>query len=657
MEMVPFSFSSLDSFDQSDQRDTSSPCDKYFPVSQCDQQRDTVLQGDTTNTNAKQLQSAHHHVGVKPTVARNLSIFRPRFRSDYQYYEQAEQSSESNQASSDFSFEETDRCPTVLQHKRFVQSSGKARQVSVGCENTFSSPRPSFDISISSTNHYSMNRVATSFTPENEVVESREDSVGSERENDLLDADINACVHQTNKRNDAPRYMGNSNYMSISASVLSEKRKRQDIYNAETTEMAGNTWSRPSTCSYRAILATRAKLFTHFTFLLPDLKTSVMNYVANQKSSNNWVNENQTYEEVIARRRLICAVQAYGGNMFRCTEKIKRNVISSIFRRTNDELANKTNSNDGYEEKLQLQYFENGSHLSWDVEEAKQEVRQPFEKDEHFSTEKVTVNVENDNLSTTDQKTNPIDEADDSTKTEDNLPESDDGPKLKYRCKLCGQPKQNHSCPFQQALQRNIGTMTFTALNAFQSHEPGELATSLSEMNNFVDLDNDDDDDDDDEYPNVTTNRTVLEMMPSFRIPENEFIGKRRKTRMNSTGTDRKYKGDEKLFHKPMEFKPEQYRSVSVHKSNLIGDYKYPTLPLTFDQRKGASEDLFQLCQEISGLTDDCAKVLHVARNTELWDLAVAELITQILVAIKCVPGDETLEGLRKHLMLMGFSS
>jgi hypothetical protein len=513
-----------------------------------------------------------------------------------------------------------DSCIFVL-----PKSSGKARQVSVGCESTFSSPRPSFNV----------------------VAESREDSVdSSEREHDQ-GTNIDGRVHQESKRDDTVSDMRN-NYMRISSSLLSEKRKRQEVYDADN--MVGNTYS-PSTCNYRALLATRAKLFTNFTFLLPDLKISVMNYVANQKSASNWLNENRTFVEVIARRRLLCAVQAYGGNAFRRTEKAKRNDISSIFRLRNDDPATETNNSERYEEKLQLQYFENGSHLSWDVEELKLQVRLQCEDDVQSTTENATINLVENNVSTEDQNSSPPDEGDDSTKNEETPTDSDDGPKLKYRCKLCGQPKQNHSCPFQQALQRNIGTMTFTALNAFQSHEPGELATPLSEMNNFVDLENDEND----EYSNTTAKRT-LEIIPSFRTPENEFVGKRRKTRVNTNGTDRKYRGDEKLFHKPMEIKPEQHRLVSVYSSNLIGDFKYPTLPLTFDQRKGASEELFQLCQEISGLTDDVAKVLQVARNTDLWDLAVAELITQILVAVKCGPGDESLDGLRKHLMFMGFS-
>ena len=59
-------------------------------------------------------------------------------------------------------------------------------------------------------------------------------------------------------------------------------------------------------------------------------------------------------------------------------------------------------------------------------------------------------------------------------------------PKMRYRCKLCGQPKQNHSCPYQQSLQRSIGTMVYKAVNSYTAEEPGEVAPALSAMNNFI---------------------------------------------------------------------------------------------------------------------------------------------------------------------------
>ncbi len=67
-------------------------------------------------------------------------------------------------------------------------------------------------------------------------------------------------------------------------------------------------------------------------------------------------------------------------------------------------------------------------------------------------------------------------------------PPTGKGKKIKYRCKLCGQPKQNHSCPYESSVMRSIGTMVYPAVNAFVSNEPGRLAPALSEMNNFTSL-------------------------------------------------------------------------------------------------------------------------------------------------------------------------
>lgn len=57
---------------------------------------------------------------------------------------------------------------------------------------------------------------------------------------------------------------------------------------------------------------------------------------------------------------------------------------------------------------------------------------------------------------------------------------------MRYRCKLCGQPKQNHTCPYQQSLQRSIGVTVYLAVNAYTADEPGRLAPALSDINNFV---------------------------------------------------------------------------------------------------------------------------------------------------------------------------
>lgn len=63
--------------------------------------------------------------------------------------------------------------------------------------------------------------------------------------------------------------------------------------------------------------------------------------------------------------------------------------------------------------------------------------------------------------------------------------------KIKYRCKLCGQPKQNHLCTFQSRLQRSIGVMVCRAINSYAAVESGRLAPDCTETNNVVFFDHD----------------------------------------------------------------------------------------------------------------------------------------------------------------------
>ena len=237
-----------------------------------------------------------------------------------------------------------------------------------------------------------------------------------------------------------------------------------------------------------------------------------------------------------------------------------------------------------------------------------------------------------------------------------------------------GQPKQNHTCPYEKALLRHMGTMSYPALNAFQCKESGNLAPALSDMNNFVDLENDLDDEYGEDLMTPencksgdlisgisSLKKRSLDSIPVFDASPDEtreLMAKRRKTRKNAKGAkSEKYQGDDKLFHEAMDIRPEQHRIVSPNVTNQMGDFRYPTLPLSSEQRKNASEDLFELSQQIVGLTEECGEVLHIARESNAWDLAVAELITQVLVIISCPLGDNGLNGLRQHLETLGISS
>ena len=275
-------------------------------------------------------------------------------------------------------------------------------------------------------------------------------------------------------------------------------------------------------------------------------------------------------------------------------------------------------------------------------------------------------------------------------------------PKMKYRCKLCGQPKQNHTCRYQQSLQRSIGIMVYPASNAYNANEPGNLAPALVEMNNFTML----------ELESLSTETSPSRPMLEFkrRSPPNVtpdslclVINQSKRESMNSrnsprsplsgnstphgtpfrrkpdghlvvpTGAKQLRRGDysglngfgydlsaDLVFLDTMEVKPEQYRNVTQSSKQTTtskqGDYKYPALPLPYGQRKRLSDSLFSMSKEIEGLTDECAVVLREARQKGMWDLAVSELLTQVVVVLHCQDNDNTLDGLRGYLLSLGIS-
>lgn len=110
------------------------------------------------------------------------------------------------------------------------------------------------------------------------------------------------------------------------------------------------------------------------------------------------------------------------------------------------------------------------------------------------------------------------------------------------------------------------------------------------------------------------------------------------------------------LFLESMELKPEQFRVIASPPRGATEAYSYPALPLPYAQRKRLSDNLFSLSNEVPKLTDECAQVLREAREKDLWDLAVAELMTQVIVIIHCPEGDNRFEGLRQYLLTLGIA-
>jgi hypothetical protein len=109
------------------------------------------------------------------------------------------------------------------------------------------------------------------------------------------------------------------------------------------------------------------------------------------------------------------------------------------------------------------------------------------------------------------------------------------------------------------------------------------------------------------------------------------------------------------LFVDAVELRPEQFRMVTPCK-HRSGAYTYPSLPLPYAQRKRLSDNLFALSKEVPQLTDECAVVLREAREKDMWDIAVAELMTQVIIVIHCHEADTRMEGLRQYLLTLGIA-
>jgi len=485
------------------------------------------------------------------------------------------------------------------------------------------------------------------------------------------------------------------------------------------------------------IFLKRHKLAFHdCSFLLPGLKAALLQSTEVKKPATDGTPKRQNThgdpnpEDVsIARRRVISAVCAFGGTFqgerTPTSQGLQPNKATSgsqsIFRAksgdtpqgsqnpwtTSEVLSDhRSRHRAKYDEVLPTRYYENDNRLSWEFEETppidemgreEEEAEASDHKHDGDASGRYRANGGNakdeyDDASRDDGKKTPTGSKD------------GDQPKMRYRCKLCGQPKQNHTCPYQQSLARSIGVMIYPAVNAFTAAEPGSLAPALAEMNNFISSG-------DSVASTEGSPSHASRMNPTVPIqqvtPESMRSSPRLTTSTSPMNTpirssrlqpsrhsnprppmydlQRQYIGDpgilpssmsrgtkrghgqmmmtdgsdqtELLFVTAQELRPEQYRMVTSSKIVSAPDaFTYPALPLPYAQRKRLSDNLFSLSKEVPHLTDECAAVLREAREKDMWDLAVAELMTQVVIVAHCHDTDSQFEGLRRYLMTLGIS-
>ena len=224
--------------------------------------------------------------------------------------------------------------------------------------------------------------------------------------------------------------------------------------------------------------------------------------------------------------------------------------------------------------------------------------------------------------------------------------------------------------------------MVYPSINAFTAAEPGHIAPSLTRMNNFVSYESEQATSPKSDCSQTASvyNTTLLpvQVSPESRAATTSFFHSPQSSLSNQSdetmigvdtpvaGLKRTYSGTElarvsgptlpSVFVNAVSLRPEHYRAVSLASENESGLYQYPPIPLPFVERKRLSDTLFHLASEIPQLVADVANLLHVARHNNEWDQAVAELLTQVVVAMYCSEGDFALEGLRQYLLGLGIA-
>jgi hypothetical protein len=367
---------------------------------------------------------------------------------------------------------------------------------------------------------------------------------------------------------------------------------------------------------------------------------------------------------VIASRRVTAAICAFGGSN-NSAAPVQRD-RDTIFRGVDKWSHN-------YQSRFHNRYHMSGSRISWEMEEHPPIIpiddRHGIQQSSRDSNDKHYLSPEGSNSQGGESS---------STNPSPTPSGGSEPPKMKYRCKLCGQPKHNHSCPYRQSMQRSIGVSVYPAVNAYASNEPGALAPPLSDMNNFVDTSLSASSFRPDDIKVDETASNKVSPIPSNT--QDRSVSKSNGPEVSSTPTtgdsslvaavvseDRKRKhsdiDEQEKTISPQQVSPfaetaplrrEQYRAVSVTPKE--GDFEYPTVPLSFLERKKLSDTLFALTKEIRHLTEEVSGILHEARERDLWDLAVAEVMTQVVVALYCGEGDKRLDGLQQYLLAIGIA-
>jgi len=467
------------------------------------------------------------------------------------------------------------------------------------------------------------------------------------------------------------------------------------------------------------VLRSSRKAFENTKYLLPCLRPMNTSCPVNMSEHHGSIRQykqkelhnNYTNSEdlVIATRRVEAAICAFGGAVSGTNSR--RQQTWSIFRTKGAPMEARR----VYEQCLPRRYVMSGSHISWDVEE-----NPPIHVDPQMDEQRSKVRK---TQSPKKEDSGPILTANSSSSTGGDS--HSDSAKMKYKCKKCGQLKQNHNCPYQEKLQRSIGCMVYPAVNSYTAAEPGVIAPAFTKMNNFVSYDSDHNSPQP-EYASrdTTAPRPPLDAHPYtghpstispeslrgatfFHSPQSSLstgssedpmttgtpymaAGSVRGVSAQSTttattgttavGCKRPHEqvigpvsseNHSRSRHAPfvaeVNLRPEHYRAVTpqVNKSESKEGggptttsmaYRYPAIALSFSERKRLSDTLFFLSKEIPSITTDCAAALREARRSNEWDLAVAELLAQVVVGLFCCEGDVRLEGLQRYLLTLGIS-